>query len=150
VLERLDACVRRRRLSNRSELIRLLIEREVADLGRPSGKVHSRRLRRLRRCVSCTAFVRNGYTCKTCRVFPGDTLVIDGRKVPSPTLPRHPMPLRPDLRDPRWAEAEAVVLDAYAPIVGMVYERLTGADSFEMTDLDDVADLLAMAGSLPD
>jgi hypothetical protein len=55
---------------------------------------------------------------------------------------------RPDKRDPRWHDAEAVVLDAYAPVVAIVYEALTGEDALEMTDLDDVADLLAMAASL--
>jgi len=45
-------------------------------------------------------------------------------------------------------DAEAITLEAFSPIVAIVYERLTGDPSLEMTDLDDVADLLTMAASL--
>ena len=105
-------------------------------------------MRRLRRCVSCGAFVRHGFTCKTCRVSAADSIVVGGVAVPLPLLPRRPFSARPDLRDPRWMDAEAITLEAFSPIVAIVYERLTGDPSLEMTDLDDVADLLTMAASL--
>lgn len=147
LIEAFDARCRRLRVS-RSERVRQLIEREALTVDGPGvGKV-ARRLRRLRRCVCCGAFVRRGYTCKTCREGLVDSVVIAGQVFPLPELPRRALASRPDLRDPRWDDAEAVVLDAYAPLVAIVYEALTGEDSLEMTDLDDIADLLAMAASL--
>lgn len=133
---------------SRSERVRQLLERDVQSEPRTGLARLARRLRRLRRCVCCGAFVRQGYTCRTCRVTLTDSVVIAGQAFPLPELPRRPIASRPDVRDPRWHDAEAVVLDAYAPVVAIVYEALTGEDSLEMTDLDDVADLLAMAATL--
>jgi hypothetical protein len=133
---------------SRSERVRQLLERDIASTRTDGGRRVGRRLRRLRRCVSCSAFVRHGYTCKTCRSTLADSVVIAGQVFPLPDLPRQRLVSRPDARDPRWHDAEAVVLDAYAPIVAIVYEALTGEDSLEMTDLDDIADLLAMATTL--
>lgn len=132
----------------RSERVRQLIERDVQTEQPIGTRRVGRRLRRLRRCASCGAFVRNGYTCRVCRTTIIDSVVIGGQVFPLPTTPRRSVQSRPDMRDPRWDDAEAVVLDAYAPLVAIIYEALTGEDSLEMTDLDDIADLLAMAASL--
>lgn len=148
VLDRFDAEARRRRMT-RSELLRQVIEREVLNAPPRAETPRSiRRLRRLRRCVSCSAFVRNGYTCKSCRRAGSDSVVIAGLPVPLPHLTRAPLVARPDVRDPAWLDAEAIVLDAFAPVVAIVYEFLSQSDTYEMTDLDDVADLLSMAASL--
>lgn len=133
---------------NRSERVRQLVERDTLTGQPPGTRRVGRRLRRLRRCASCGAFVRNGFTCRTCRTTIIDSVVIAGQVFPLPTTPRRPINARPDVRDPRWDDAEAVVLDAYAPLVAIIYEALTGEDSLEMTDLDDIADLLAMAATL--
>lgn len=147
LIDAFDARCKRLRVS-RSERVRQLIEREAMTMDGPGNGKVARRLRRLRRCVSCGAFVRLGYTCKICRETLIDSVVIAGQVFPLPELPRRALASRPDTRDPRWDDAEAVILDAYAPLVGIVYEALTGEDSLEMTDLDDIADLLAMAASL--
>lgn len=133
-----------------SELMRRLMEAEIATYRSIPLRPTARRLRRLRRCLSCGAFVRSGYTCKLCRPPLGDRILFGGAELPVPSIQLNPLPLRPDVRDPSWAEAEAVVLDAYAPIVALVYECLSGNPSFEMTDLDDIADLLTMAASICD
>lgn len=147
LIDAFDARCRRLGIG-RSERVRQLIERDAQTIDGPGiGKV-ARRLRRLRRCVCCGAFVRHGFTCKTCRDGLIDSVVIAGQVFPLPELPRRALASRPDTRDPRWDDAEAVVLDAYAPLVAIIYEALTGEDSLEMTDLDDIADLLAMAASL--
>lgn len=147
VIDALDEKCKHLKVS-RSERVRQLLERDILEEVRPARHRYARRLRRLRRCISCSAFVRNGYTCRTCRVNLIDSVVIDGQVFPLPHLPRRPVAARPDMRDPRWEDAEAVVLDAYAPVVAIIYEAITGEDSLEMTDLDDIADLLTMAATL--
>lgn len=134
----------------RSELLRRLVEREVASTAKPGTRRTSRRRRRLRRCVTCSAFVRNSYTCRYCRPVLGDSILVAGNVVPIPSLDRDRLPLRPDLRDSRWADAEAAVLDAFAPVVAIVYEVLSQDDALEVTDLDEIADILAMAASFSD
>lgn len=133
---------------SRSERLRQLVERSIAEDVPVSSRGGARRLRRVRRCVCCSAFVRNGFTCKTCRSTITDSIVVGGMVVPIPYLHRQGMVLRPDVRDSRWSDAEAITLDAFAPVVAIVYEVLSGDPSFEMTDLDDIADLLSMAVSL--
>ncbi len=146
VIDLLDAKCASLKVS-RSERVRQLVERDILTDAKPRPNRLSRRLRRLRRCVTCSAFVRNGYTCKTCRITLVDSVSLGGRTVALPYLPRPGLQARPDVRDPAWAHAEAIVLDAYAPVVAIVYEAVSGEDSYEMTDLDDIADLLAMAAS---
>lgn len=143
-----DSC--RRDGVTTSERLRQLVERDIAESTDARPRIFARRLRRIRRCICCGAFVRNGYTCKTCRIALVDVIDIGGNLGPIPFLPRPDLPLRPDVRDGRWPDAEAVVLDAFAPVVAIVYEAITGESSFETTDLDDIADLLAMAASLRD
>lgn len=138
----------KRQGTTRSELLRRLVEREVANTAPPGRRRTSRRRRRLRRCISCNAFVRNSYTCRYCRPVLGDSILVAGNVVPIPSLDRTPMPVRPDLRDPRWADAESAVLDAFAPVVAIVYEVLSQDSALEVTDLDEIADILAMAASI--
>lgn len=134
----------------KSEFLRGVIEREVLEARQVPGRKYPRYYRRLRlrRCISCGAFVRRGYTCKTCRLAAPDRVIVSGVVVPNPLLPRPRLHARPDVRDPKWVDAEAVILEALSPLVGIVYEYISGADALEVTDLDDVADVLAMASSL--
>lgn len=133
---------------SRSEWLRQLVERALNEKVREQAPRRLRRFRRLRRCISCGAFVRNSYTCRMCRTTMTDRVVLGGAVVPNPLLPREGFRTRPDIRDPRWHQAEAVVLDAFAPVVAVMYEIISGVDSYEPTDLDEIADLLTVAASL--
>lgn len=135
---------------SRSERLRQVVERAVAEEVRDKVSNRVRRFRRLRRCISCGAFVRNSYTCAMCRAHGVDQLVIGGVAVPNPLLPREDIRSRPDIRDPRWHGAEALVLDAFAPVTAILYELMSGQDSYEPTDLNEIADLLRVAASLQD
>lgn len=138
-----------RRNMKRSELIRQLIEREIVDNQRDIWVRRAWiRQKVVRRCFVCTAFVRTGYTCATCRTSRWDQIVVDGNVVPIPSMLPMPLSARPDLRDNAWQTAEQVVLDAFAPVVGIIYELITKNDCLEPTNLDEIADLLDLATSI--
>jgi predicted transcriptional regulator len=143
-----DMAATRRHMS-RAELARQALEQLAMD----EMSMNSQRrswIRRsiVRRCMICRAFVRSGFTCRTCRMTRWDSLVVEGNVVPIPSMTPFPVSARPDMRDSRWQIAEQVVLDAFSPLTGTIYELLTTNNSYEPTNLDEVRDLLVLAASI--
>lgn len=148
LLNYVDMAAKRRHMS-RAELARQALEQLAMDeLSMNSQRRAWIRRSIVRRCMICRAFVRSGFTCRTCRTMRWDSIVVEGNVVPIPSLTPFPVSARPDMRDSRWQTAEQVVLDAFSPLTAVVYELLTTNNSYEPTNLDEVRDLLVLAASI--